>query len=265
MKIRSRALLNLASLLTSAVIRRWMGTLDYRVALYDPTVDPAHPRFAGPMIYVFWHEYILIPLVHRGNNNVAILLSQHGDADVLERMALHFGFGTVRGSTRRGGAAALWSLRTAAQGMNLAITPDGPLGPRRRLEQGPVYLASATGLPIVTMGFGYDRPWRLPTWDQFAIPRPGSRCRSVVGPPMYIPPNLDRAGLEHYRQVVEQMLLRMTLESEAWAESGTTKTCERSVRREFKWHPPRRRDAAHAHVPVPLSSRASGCVAQRAG
>ena len=56
--------------------------------------------------------------------------------------------------------------------MNLTITPDGPRGPRRQLAQGPVYLASKLGMPIVAMGFGYDRPWRFNSWDRFAIPRP---------------------------------------------------------------------------------------------
>ena len=56
--------------------------------------------------------------------------------------------------------------------MHLTITPDGPHGPRRRMAPGPIYLASKLGLPLVLMGYAYDRPWRLPSWDRFAVPRP---------------------------------------------------------------------------------------------
>ena len=80
-------------------------------------------------------------------------------------------------------------LLAKSQKMNFTITPDGPRGPRRQLAQGSVYLASKLGIPIVPMGFGYDRPWRFNSWDRFAIPRPYSRARAVVSPMMHIPPS----------------------------------------------------------------------------
>jgi len=104
--------------------------------------------------------------------------------------------------------------------MHMAITPDGPRGPRRRLAQGAVFLASRLQLPIVPMGLGVDRPWRTPTWDRFAVPRPGSRARAVVGPEIFIPPNLDRRQIELRRLGVEHLLTQLTVEAENWAESG---------------------------------------------
>ena len=135
--------------------------------------------YHGQKIYIFWHEYILLPLYLRGHCNLAMLLSQHRDADILSHVASHLGFEFVRGSSLRGGAAALRELLRRSQKMNLTITPDGPRGPRRQLAQGPVYLASKLGLPIVPMGFGYDRPWRFNSWDRFAIPPPFPRARAV--------------------------------------------------------------------------------------
>ncbi len=85
------------------------------------------------------------------------------------------------------------------------------------------------------MGFGYDRPWRMKTWDKHAVPRPYSRARAVVSPAVQVPAELDRAGLEHYRLQVERLLNRLTLEAEAWAESGTRKTEEVPLRREPIW------------------------------
>jgi hypothetical protein len=129
----------------------------------------------------------------------------------------------VRGSTRRGGAAALRKLLDEGELNHLAITPDGPRGPRRRLAQGPIYLASKLQMPLVLLGFGYDRPWRARSWDRFAVPRPGSRARAVVSPEIHVPAGLDRGEQEHFRMRVEGLLNRLTSEAEAWAASGRRK------------------------------------------
>lgn len=253
----NRFAMKLGGLLAASAVRNWMATLDYKAAFYDPAVDPVDPRCRGHKIYVFWHENILIPLYTRGHCNLAMLLSRHRDADILLEVARHLGFDYVRGSTFGGGGTALRELARKAERMNLAITPDGPRGPRRVLAQGPVYLASTLGLPLVAMGFGYDRPWRLNSWDRFAVPRPCSRARAVVGPAMTIPAQLDRGGVEHYRLQVERVLNRLTLEAEAWAEAGTTKINEVPARREPSWLR-RHADQAHelppAHLRLPLAT-----------
>jgi lysophospholipid acyltransferase (LPLAT)-like uncharacterized protein len=240
-----------AGLVASATVRMWMSSLDYKVAYYDPTVDPVDPGWDGQKIYVFWHEYILLPLHMRGHCDLAMLLSRHRDADILLEVARHMGFEFVRGSSGRGGTTALRELTRKSRHLNLAITPDGPRGPRRVLAQGPVYLSSKLGMPLVAMGFGYSNPWRLGSWDRFAIPKPYSRARAVVSPAMVIPPNLDRAGVEHYRQSVEGLLNRLTCEAEAWAEAGTPKVEEVPALRAPAW---RRlhKDEPQSHVPMHL-------------
>ncbi len=244
MKITSPFLHHLSGLVASCAVRNWMSTLEYKCSFYDPAVDPASPQHRGQKIYIFWHEYILFPLYLRGNNNLVMLLSQHRDAEILSRTAHHMGFECVRGSTYRGGAAALRELMARSRGRNLTITPDGPRGPRRQLAQGPIYLASKLGLPIVAMGFGYDKPWRMRSWDHFALPLPYSRARAVVSPEIHLPGNLDRAGIEHYRQHVETMLNRLTIEAESWAEAGTPKVNQTELRRE-----PSRRRFRHIDSP----------------
>jgi len=213
----------LGALLGSAAIRGWMRTLDYKAAFYDRRLDPAFPG-PGQNIYLFWHEYILFPLYLRGHCNMTVLLSRHADAEILSQAARYLGYDFVRGSTRRGGVSALRKLLRERRKMHLAITPDGPRGPRRRLAPGAIYLASKLGMPLVLLGFGFDRPWRVRrAWDRFAIPRPGSRARCVVSPEIRVPPELDRQGIEHFRARVERLLRRLTAEAEAWAESGTRK------------------------------------------
>lgn len=245
MRLESTWLQGLAGLVATMTVRSWMDTLSYKAAFYDPAVDPVSPEYRGQKIYLFWHEYILLPLGLRGHSNLAMLLSRHRDAEILGRAAKLLGFDTVRGSTNRGGVPALRELLRKSQGMNLAIVPDGPRGPRRVLAPGPVFLSSKLGMPLVLMGLGFDRPWRARSWDRFAIPRAGSRARGVVSPAIQIPPDLDREGLEHYRLEVERLLNRLTLEAETWAESGTCRLGEVKVRREPAPRRRHRRDAAH--------------------
>jgi hypothetical protein len=227
-----RLLEQLAGLAGAALVRRWMSSLDYKAAYYDSAVDPVTPGCEGQKLYVFWHEYLLCPLYLRGHCNLTMLLSKHRDAEILDQVARQMGFETIRGSSTRGGVKAMRELMRISRRMNLCATPDGPRGPRRTMAPGPIYLASRLGLPLVVIGIGYDRPWRTSNWDRFAIPRPGSRVRMIPSPPLTIPSHLDRDGIERYRRRVESLLNRLTLEAEAWAESGTRKIEEVPLRRE---------------------------------
>ncbi|PHS10634.1 MAG: hypothetical protein COA78_11045 [Blastopirellula sp.] len=202
-----------------SALRTWMNTLDLRVQYCDPRTDPSHPENHTSGIYISWHEYIMPPCYLRGHCNMLLLLSQHRDADWLSNAAQYMGFDTVRGSSTRGGTAALKELFRRSKKMQLVITPDGPRGPRRKLAQGAIFLSSKLQLPIIPIGFGFDRPWRIKTWDQFAVPRPFSHGRVIMGPQVQIPPNLDRDGIEHHRQHTESLLNYLTEYAENWAAS----------------------------------------------
>ena len=123
----------------SAAVRWWMSTLDYKVAYYDRAIDPVFPECRGQKIYIFWHEYILFPLYLRGHCNLAMLLSRHRDAEILSHAAHHLGFDFVRGSTNRGGVAAIRELlaksRTHAPDDHARrpARPAAAFGPRLRL------------------------------------------------------------------------------------------------------------------------------------
>jgi hypothetical protein len=222
-KITGSFVNKLLALSGAAAVCGWMNSVEHKLAYYDPAVDPAFGDAGGQRIYIFWHEYILTPVYLRRRCNVTMLLSRHRDAEFLARIAFHFGLNSVRGSSYRGATSALRELMREGRTAHIALTPDGPRGPRRKLATGPIYLASKLNLPLVCVGIGYDRPWRLRTWDRFAIPRPGSRSRTVFGPEIAIPANLDRDALEHVRGGVERLLNRLTVEAEAWAEAGTAK------------------------------------------
>ena len=226
-----RSIINkIGGLCAATSVRTWMGTLSYQAYMYDRSTDPALPEFSGRMIGVFWHEYLLLPFYLRGRSNTAILTSRHRDADWLSEAASHLGFEIIRGSTARGGGRALLELiRTGDK--NVGIACDGPRGPRRKMAPGPIFLSSKLQVPLITYAVGYDRPWRLRSWDRFALPRAFSQARWIIGPRMQVPANLDREGVEHYRLQVEQILNRLTAEAEAWAESGARIPDQTSVTR----------------------------------
>jgi len=201
-------------------LRGLSGTLDFKIAHYDQSSDPAHPSFGEPCIWVFWHEYILTPITMWGGCDVTMLVSQHRDANWLMLAAYRMGFKTVRGSTTRGGTEAIRQLKKLTNSSGIVITPDGPRGPRRQMALGPIYLASRLGMPIVATGFGNQHPWRLNTWDNFAIPKPFSRTRIIMGPKIHLPRKLDRDGLEAARVDLEHMMHTLSQSAEQWAEQG---------------------------------------------
>jgi len=204
-------------------------TLDVQVTTYDVRFDLSVSPELGPYIYLMWHEYIAAPIGLWPHGHAAMLASAHKDAAFLRRVALHRGYHVVCGSTRRRGDSAIRKLKEEAADRHLVITPDGPRGPRRKMAAGAVYLASRLGIPIVPLGFAYDRPWRVPTWDRFAIPRPFSRARIVGGPLMNIPPDLDKAGVERYRKQTQDLLNHLTTEAEEWAEAGDRRKGQRPM------------------------------------
>jgi lysophospholipid acyltransferase (LPLAT)-like uncharacterized protein len=163
---------------------------------------------------------MLLPAYQYGRIKVHVLISQHADGKLIAEIIRHLGFGVVHGSTTRGAVEAVRGLLKLPDGFHLGITPDGPRGPRRQVQPGLVFLSSRLGIPIVPAGFGYDRPWRMKSWDRFAVPRPGSRATCVTAHPILVPPNAARGLLEEYRELVEAQLTAVSNAAERWAEEG---------------------------------------------
>jgi len=139
------------------------------------------------VIYAFWHGRMIVPLFTHRRRRISILISQHTDGEIVSRVARILGYDPVRGSTTRGGTKALRQMsRKARMGRCLAVTPDGPRGPRCVFQPGAVKLAQLTGLPIQPVGIGVERKKILSSWDRFAVPAPFSRCVFVYGDPIKI-------------------------------------------------------------------------------
>jgi lysophospholipid acyltransferase (LPLAT)-like uncharacterized protein len=214
MKIRHPKLLKLVATLAAVVIRVALATLRPRVASLDRRTHPTDPA-EGRNIYAFWHESLLAPASRPGKVNV--LISLHADGELIAQVCRRLGIGVVRGSTKRRGGPAILEMLSSGEDAHLAITPDGPRGPRRQVQMGVVFLASHAGLPIVPIGIGFSHVWRAKSWDRFAVPLPFSRVHAVVGKPLVVPPDLPRPAMEEYRLKLEAEMLALTAAAEAWA------------------------------------------------
>ncbi len=210
MKIRHPAIIKWIGFLGAVLIRCWIGTLAFRLHTSRnqkllPTQDPAE-RY----LYAFWHENILVPCATFGKGDVRVLISQSADGEMIARVSEHLGFGTIRGSSTLGGMKAMRAMIRSASNCHIAVVPDGPVGPRRRIELGLVYLAAKTGVPIVLMGIGHRHAWRLNSWDRFVVPMPFTKAVVVALEPIRIPESANKAQLEQYRELLERSLNDVT-------------------------------------------------------
>lgn len=205
--------------LNAMLMPRALDFLNLRIQHHDRSVDPARPEYSEHVVFCFWHEYILVVLPRWGQTPITVLCSQHRDGEWVNQTAESLGLNIVRGSSTRGGSSAIRQMKKNSQFSSLAITPDGPRGPRREMAMGPVYLASLLGMPLVPVGIGISNPYRLNTWDKFAIPRVNSRVRMIFGSKQYIPPKIKRDQLEASRIEVQQNMNDLTREAQAWADS----------------------------------------------
>ncbi len=160
MKIRHPMLIKALGFAVGWLVRLWIGTLRYRYRPMGANLDPNQPNLRGRYLYAFWHENILVPAYHYGRRDIHVLISQHADGQLIAEACRHLGFRVVRGSATRGGARAIRQMQRLSRSAHLAITPDGPRGPRRKVQPGVVYLAALTGLPIVPFGVAFARAWR---------------------------------------------------------------------------------------------------------
>jgi lysophospholipid acyltransferase (LPLAT)-like uncharacterized protein len=138
-------------------------------------------------VLAFWHGTMLVPwYVHR-NKNFAAIVSKSKDGGLLERVLKPMNYTVVRGSSHTGGSVALGILVDYAKNeKSIAITPDGPKGPPRKLKPGAVITAKRSNIPLVLLGVGYQFKSELHSWDKFQIPRFFSKVNLIYSDPIII-------------------------------------------------------------------------------
>ncbi len=167
-------------------------------------------------IYAFWHAHMLLPAYVGRQRNVKVLISQHRDGEYIAQIVQRLGYSVARGSTTRGGAKALLKMikKIKEESISLAITPDGPKGPRFIAQSGAILLGQKTQYPIIPVMIYLAKYWELPSWDRFCIPKPFSKARIFYGNPIMVPPKLEKSDVEEYRVSLERALVKLGNEAE---------------------------------------------------
>ena len=178
-------------------------------------VGAEHPRrlreIGRPFILAFWHGRLqMIPMAWQRLAPIHMLISSHRDGRIIADSVAHFGVQSVAGSTRRGGSTALRPMvKALAAGDCVGITPDGPAGPAMVASAGIINVARLARVPIVPVVFATSRRRVLRTWDRMHVALPFGRGVFLWGEPIDIEPDLDEAGVECARQLVEARMLDM--------------------------------------------------------
>lgn len=206
------------------IYRLWMATRRVRFVGEGHSVE--HIRAGKPVIFALWHETLGATLyTHRGRGLIA-MVSRHRDGEMITRIMRKFGFGTARGSTTRGGASALRTMiRCAKEGHPLAITPDGPKGPRRVAQKGAVEIARRSGTSIIPVHSYARRSHRFRSWDRMALPWPFAREICYYDTPLPIAEDLDPAdGVVLLQERLDALAERAEANFDELWKSGTRRS-----------------------------------------
>ncbi len=180
----------------------------------------AATKDGGLPIYNFWHERIFLTTYWWRDRRIVVLTSKSFDGEYIARFIQRFGYGAVRGSSTRGGVGAVVEMaRLMRAGCTTAFTIDGPKGPPRVAKMGSVLLAKKSGHPIMPVTMALKSYWKVPSWDSFQIPKPFTRARVYVAPPIYVPADADEAMLEAKRNELQATLEELDRSCEKWRDS----------------------------------------------
>ncbi|MBM3265545.1 MAG: lysophospholipid acyltransferase family protein [candidate division Zixibacteria bacterium] len=202
--VEHAALFSLIGMAGAGLVTALGHTLSVRF-LHPEYVEQARTH-AGRVIYAFWHEGLLVATYVFRHRGIRVLVSQHRDGEYISQTIERMGYTTVRGSTTRGGTAALFGMAAAGRTADLGITVDGPRGPRHQAQPGVCHIARRSGLPILPFAVACSRQKRLSSWDRFIVPLPFARVTIAFGEPILVPPKCRGESVEALRLELEQRL-----------------------------------------------------------
>jgi lysophospholipid acyltransferase (LPLAT)-like uncharacterized protein len=216
---KKRLLIRVADLAFYALI----GILG-RLARFEVIDWENHDRATdngGLPIYSFWHDRIFLTTYWWRRRKIVVMTSQSFDGEYIARFIQRFGYGAVRGSSTRGAVGAVVEMaRLMRAGCTTAFTIDGPKGPPNVAKMGAVLLAKKSGHPITPVTMTLAKFWTLPSWDSFQIPKPFTRARVYVAPPIRVPSDASEELLQAKRDELQQALDELNRRGDAWRSTG---------------------------------------------
>lgn len=220
--LRSQLFQTLLAALVAGYI--WLVRVTTRWHWWEETeslkaVMKRHPQ----VIVAFWHQRLLMMpgLRHALPGPMYVMISRHRDGAFITAVCARFGVDAVRGSSRRGGVAALKGAVDKLHDGNVVITPDGPRGPRERVQPGVIALAKTSGLPIIPVAYSVKRGRLMNSWDRFLVPAPFNRGCIAIGTPLYIARDADDDAVDNAAMELQGRLQHVTQRADS--EAGRTR------------------------------------------
>ncbi len=171
-------------------------------------------------IYTFWHDRIFLGTYFFRDRGIMVMSSQSFDSEYTARVIQRFGYGTIKGSSTRGGVRALTTMiRQMRNGMPMGFTLDGPKGPRYAAKSGACLLAKKTGNPIMPFVFEPKNFWTINSWDKMQIPKPFTRAKLFIAEPIYIEKDADDKEIENKRRELQSKLDELVAFGKQWRDS----------------------------------------------
>lgn len=162
-------------------------------------------------ILAFWHGRLFMMLYSYPGKKMTVMISKHKDGEYIARTMSFFGFDSTRGSSTEGAVSAFKEiLKKAKAGYDIAITPDGPRGPKYEVQMGIIEVARLTGLPIVPVSFSASRKKIFRSWDSFLFPYPFSQGVFYYGEPIFVPRDTNDELLHQKKLELEKSLNEIT-------------------------------------------------------
>jgi len=172
-------------------------------------------------IYCFWHDRIFAGTYYFRGRQIIVMNSLSFDGAYMARFVQKLGYGSVRGSSTRGGTGALIEMiRLMRAGFATAFTVDGPRGPRYKAKLGPVLLAKKTGDPLLPFSLECHSFWTINSWDRAQIPKPFTTVKLMIGVPIDVSTDAADEDLEDKRRELEGALDTLVERGKRWRESG---------------------------------------------
>ncbi|MFN2502157.1 MAG: lysophospholipid acyltransferase family protein [Pyrinomonadaceae bacterium] len=169
----------------------------------------------------FWHNRILLGTYFFRNKGIVVMTSQSFDGEYIARFIQRFGYGSIRGSSTRGGSRALVEMiKLMRAGHAMGITVDGPKGPRYEVKPGPIMLARKTGNPLLPFLVEPRRFRTVKSWDKMQVPLPFTPALVVIGKPIYVSADANDEEMEAKRMELQASLEDLTRQGEEWRKSS---------------------------------------------
>ena len=172
-------------------------------------------------IYTTWHDSVFLSTYFWRDRGIVVMSSRSFDAEYTGRLIKRFGYGTVRGSSTRGHTGAtIEMIRLMRAGCPAGFMIDGPKGPRHVTKMGAVLIAKKAGQPILPFVIVPAKSWEIrKSWDGTQIPKPFTRARVLIAPPIYVESDAATGALNAKRDELQRTLEALTKKGEQWRAS----------------------------------------------